>query len=461
MPIAGSLGRTHPRHRACASFLTFLVVSVFACAPPYVSAGQSSGMHLRASEVAISHTSVTDRRPGDPDAGTIINRANVDEHVKYLAPSIDWAVRRGMPIEVIDPVRIPLEPKRLEATEKYSAQVKLSSNKRRLENYVAGLPFPDTDENDADAAVKLMFNYENRMSFDDLDIRNFSCDTGALDPDAAMRIEKQFLIGHYRRLYYLGRLYHEPVHTWDTPDGVRYREAISPLIEPFDLKGVGITYNRYISPDRQDDSWLYYPQSRRVRRLSTAQRSEALFGSDVDIDSFAGYAGNIAWMDWKLLGTKRLLGSMHSRHFPGEWAPGSGDFIFEDTWEMREMFVIEGRSRLPGYVYSKRVLYVDRNSLVIPFTELYNDKGELWKSWVNQWKIGREPFPGATTAVYPHEQMFLPAVTMYDMVDNHATRCSIPSRDFPKEEAWYVNFGPEEGTNSDHMGLAAVISGGR
>ena len=44
------------------------------------------------------------------------------------------------------------------------------------------------------------------------------------------------------------------------------------LIEPFDLKGVGFTYNRYLDPARQDDSWLYYPLLKRARRLSTAQR---------------------------------------------------------------------------------------------------------------------------------------------------------------------------------------------
>jgi hypothetical protein len=48
-----------------------------------------------------------------------------------------------------------------------------------------------------------------------------------------------------------------------------------------------------------------------VRRLSTAQRSDALFGQDTDVDSYYGYAGHIAWMEWKFLGEKEVLGAFH------------------------------------------------------------------------------------------------------------------------------------------------------
>jgi hypothetical protein len=404
---------------------------------------------------------VTEHREGDPPAGLFIDRSNVEKYGQFIGPSLQWAIGRGVRMEIIDSIPIPLEPKRLEATEKYSAQARLSDDKTRVENYVAGLPFPLTDENDPDAAVKLMFNYENRILVDDLDVRNFDCDSGTLLSKGPMHVERHFVIGHFRRLYYVGRLYHEPIHTHETPDGVRYKEAVFPLIEPFDLKGVGLTYVRYLDPLRQDDSWLYYPVLRRARRLSTAQRSEALFGQDTDIDSYGGYAGNIAWMDWRLLGKKRILASMHSRHFPGKWSEAAADFMFDDAWEMREVYVLEGRSRLPGYAYSKRVIYVDRHSFVIPYTELYDHSGELWKAWVNQWKIGREAFPGAKVAVYDYEQQFLPAITMFDMQLDHATRCTIPSRNFPKEEGWYLNMGPELGTNESNIGLSAIINSGR
>lgn len=396
-----------------------------------------------------------------PQPGVVVDRTNVEGYTELLGPSIRWAVDRGARLEVVAAKPIPLEPARLRATEKYSAQVRLSKDKLSIENFVAGLPFPMVDDSDADIAVKLLFNYENRIIVDDLDVRNFDCDSGTISNHGPMQIEKHFEIGHFRRLYYVGRLYHEPIHTWDTPDGIRYREALHPLLEPYDLKGVGLTYNRYLAPSRLDDSWLYYPLLKRVRRLSTAQRSEALFGQDTDIDSYGGYAGNPAWMVWRLLGRKTVLASMHSRNFPGRWGEGPADFIFADTWEPREVWILEGRSRLPGYAYSRRVIYLDRESFVIPYTELYDNNGELWKAWVNQFKIGQRPFPEAKRVVYDYEQQFLPAVTMFDMQLDHATRCRLPSPAYVGEEGWYFNFGDAEDTTEEAFALSSIISAGR
>src|SRR5207253_720682 len=90
-------------------------------------------------------------------------------------------------------------------------------------------------------------------------------------------------------------------------------------LEPFDVKGVGFVSSRYLDAAKQDDAWLYLPALRRVRRLSTAQRSDALFGQDTDVDSYGGYAGHIAWMDWRYLGERDLLAVAHGRHFPVQW----------------------------------------------------------------------------------------------------------------------------------------------
>lgn len=396
-----------------------------------------------------------------PAPGEVVVAGNADRYGHLLGPSIRWALGRGLQMPVVQTRSIPLEPERLRATEKYSAQVRLSDDKMKLENFVAGLPFPALDPADPDLAVKLMFNYENRILVDDLDVRHFECDTGSISDDKPMRVEKHFEMGHFRRLYYVGRLYHEPIHTWETPEGIRYREVMSPIVEPFDLKGVGLTYNRYLEPARQDDSWLYYPLLKRARRLSTAQRSEALFGQDTDLDSYGGYAGNVAWMDWRLLGTKKMLGSLHSENYPGVWGEGSADFMFDDNWEVRDVYVLEGRSRLPGYAYSRRIIYLDRESFVILYTELYDQAGELWKAWVNQFKIGRRPFPEATRSVYDYEQQFLPALVMFDMQLDHATRCKLPSPAFPGEEGWYFNMGDAEGTTEDKFNLSGIIAQGR
>ena len=210
-----------------------------------------------------------------PEPGTRINASNVERWTHLLSPSVRWAVRRGAPIEVVEAQPIVMEPFRAEATERYHAQVELAPDAKSMLNYVAGVPFPYATIEDPNAAIKMMFNYENRIMFDDVDGRNFGCITGATSPTEGVQVERDYRLGHFRRLFFTGRLRVDPKPTWDTPDRIRYRESLSPILEPFDLKGAGFTYNRYLDAARQDDSWLYFPQTRRVRRLSTAQRSEA------------------------------------------------------------------------------------------------------------------------------------------------------------------------------------------
>src|SRR5262249_29261499 len=160
-------------------------------------------------------------------------------------------------------------------------------------------PFPHVDSNDPQVAMKLIWNF-NYKSYnnDDFDLRNFDADTGAISSDRALAIERHFLLGHFRRLWYVNRLYVDPKPAYEpNGEGVAYKGTLHPFVEPFDLKGVGFTYYRYLDPGRQDDSWLYLPSLRRVRRISTSQRSDAFFGQDFDQDSYYGYSGQPAWTD--------------------------------------------------------------------------------------------------------------------------------------------------------------------
>jgi hypothetical protein len=87
-------------------------------------------------------------------------------------------------------------------------------------------------------------------------------------------------------------------------------------------------------------------------------------------------------MDWKYLGEKEVLGAVHAEHFPVKWA-AKADWAFDDVWEKRKVYVIEGTSKLPQYAHSKRVLFIDKEDWGIPFSDIYDRSGELWKIWIN------------------------------------------------------------------------------
>ncbi|MFQ5479260.1 MAG: DUF1329 domain-containing protein [Candidatus Binatia bacterium] len=407
-------------------------------------------------------TPAASAEPKIPAPGTVIDRSNIHEYRDLFSPAMLWTIDRGVKIRVGTYKKVTLPPPFMEATEKFSSQVELSEDRTELKNYVAGLPFPKIDANDPTVASKLMFNFITTIRLDDLDLRNFDCDTGAVGRDGdPVTVEKHFLIDHLRRLSFVERTEVDPKPTMPNMDEVRYKEALYPLIEPFDLKGVGFTLNRYLETARHDDTWLYLPQLRRVRRLSSAQRSDALFGQDTDMDSYAGYAGKPAWMEWKFLGEKKVLGSFHSENLPVKWGEPSGDFVHADLWEPRDAWVVEGISKLPQYAYGKRVIFLDKESYRIPFTDIYDTAGELWKMWLNQYKFSKCPVPGADYCLDYEDGQFNPSITMVDVQLEHATFCALPSHRFPGEQGWYVNVGDQEGTTEDYFSLSAIISAGR
>ena len=426
---------------------------------PRVRPRLADGLRLFAAlAVAAPLVARADVKPGD-----VITAANVDQAKDLISPGIEWCVRRGWPLRIGETKRIEWPKAYREATEKYASQVKLAADGLTLQNYVAGQPFPSLDANDPQVATRIMWNYEYKFEItDDVDLRNFDADTGTIHGGATpMSVERHFLLDHLRVLRFVGRLYQDPKPTWKTVEGYQNKSSLHPILEPFDLKGVGALTFRYEDPAKQDDTWLYLPSLRRVRRLSSAQRSDALFGQDTDIDSYYGYAGHIGWMTWKYLGHKEMLGCWHAQNYPVKWGSGGADFAFDDVWEKRRVHVIEGVSKLAQYAYSKRVLFIDDETWAVPYSDIYDRAGQLWKIWVNAFSYRKEPFPGAKLSTYPEEHAYLPAIVMVDMQLQHATKASLPSSRFPGEEGWYFDLGEKSGTTEDFFTIANLIESGR
>lgn len=388
----------------------------------------------------------------------VISRENMDQYSELLTPGLEWGVRYAWRMRLAEPKHIELPKRYREATEKYAGQVRLGPNKVTLENYVAGLPFPHIDANDPDAAMKIMWNfYYGPRIIDDFSELLFEGDTGTVTQGAPMQVERHYIVDAVRRLNYNGRLYVDPKPELPNPDGVRFKNSLHPLIEPFDLKGVGLTEQRYLDPTRQDDTWLYLPQLRRVRRMSSAQRSDALFGQDTDADSFYGYNGHIAWMSYRLLGERTILATMHAKNVPVKWQEPE-DWVYDDVWEPREVWVIEAVSKMPQYAYGKRILFIDKQAWVVGLSDIYDRAGQLWKIWLNMFSYKRQEAPG--TPVYDDEMGFHHAIVVYDMQLAHATKVALPSTKASDLECHFYNLGEKGGVTEGFFTVAHLIETG-
>jgi hypothetical protein len=395
--------------------------------------------------------------------GDTVTAQNVDTVADQLSPGMVWCVKHGMNLKLVPHKQIVQPKAYVEATEKYAGQATLAENGLRVDGYVAGMPFPKVDPNDPSFVMKLMWNYYYRPYFtDDYTWRNFAADTGVIKDEAPMEVERHYTMRHFGRLFYNGRIYVDPKPELPNPERVRYKELNGPVLEPMDLKGVGVLSYRFLDIEQQDYTWLYTPTLRRVRRLSTAQRSDSVFGQDTDVDSYMAYSGNIAWMTWRYLGEKTMLGNFHSEHSPAEWCPGRGDFAFCDVWEPRQTYIVEGVSKLPQYAYSKRILYIDKETMSALYMDAYDHGGQLWKMWINQWRAVKRASENPNVTVYPDEQLFNPSFMMIDVQLQHATRSWTPQKSSPTGEEELFNVGAgKAGIPESFYSVAHLIEAGR
>ena len=220
-------------------------------------------------------------KPGD-----VITPQNAFKVKDLLSPGVYWRVQHGMWMKIVPTERVDWPPPYREATEKYSAQCRLTPDHRTLVGYVAGQPFPLIDPNDPYVAEKIMWNNCYRPELgDDYDLRAYDAKV-VYENDP--RVITYYLEGHYAGYNLTGRTEVEPLPT--DPDfkasGRLWLFGMYPILAPATLRGDGILRYRYADPNRGDDSWDWTPGSRRVRRLNEAILSDAAGVTTWDPDTY-------------------------------------------------------------------------------------------------------------------------------------------------------------------------------
>ena len=123
--------------------------------------------------IAIAAAARAEVKPGD-----FITPANASKVKDLVSPGVYYKVLNGMSMKIVPTGEVDWPPPYKDATEKYSAQVRLSRDNRSLVGYVAGQPFPLIDTNDPQVANKIMWNNVFRpLLTDDYDLRFYDCES--------------------------------------------------------------------------------------------------------------------------------------------------------------------------------------------------------------------------------------------------------------------------------------------
>jgi hypothetical protein len=383
-----------------------------------------------------------------------------------LSPGVYWRVQHGMAMKIVPTQRVDWPPPYKDATEKYASQVRLSKNNRTMIGYVAGQPFPLIDVNDPHVAVKLMWNNVFRpIQSDDYDLRFFECQDEYVRPGKSQRFINDTMVGHYAGYSLVGRTEVEPVPT--DPDfkqsGRLWLFGLYPVLAPASARGAGIIRYRYADPAKGDDSWSYQVESRRVRRLNEAVLSDATGTSAWNPDHYSGFNPKTEAYDYKLLGEKNLLATVHAAHSPEVTCPyDGGASVCPENWEMRHLFVVEAvpRYKVVNTLQGRNIVYLDSEVWFEPYVDTYDRQGRLFQNFLYWLTYRDRPVPDARIAIYPFKREFVVGASSLDVQGGMSSVCYLPSRNSPEHECWYINMGAvDKGFFTPEKMQAAAKSG--
>ncbi|UCE85793.1 MAG: DUF1329 domain-containing protein [Deltaproteobacteria bacterium] len=351
--------------------------------------------------------------------GDVITYDRLEALRPYL-PEEFWANRdfffyEGMKLEIGPAHRDYTEAAAYTAaTERFRGQARIGPD-NSLENYTAGQPFPMHEidcAGDPQAGAKIIWNFDYQWEGDGAESHFYYSywDRGERLPLHYEGTAKAVQLSHRVERSYLDE------HGGDMFRNETRKAAFGvEVTAPFDARGISLMSYRYKDSDKpqaeskNDDTWVYVPTLRRVRRISTAQRTDAISGTDFTFDDLRSFAGIVPQYEWECLGEMDLIAPMNTvvRGFPYTREHNFGPYglsFADDRWELRHAVKIRFTPKNPDHPYHHKDIYLDKQTLTPLYSFAYDQKQELWKiiwhnkrwseedaDWYDGWKEVPEP----------------------------------------------------------------------
>ncbi len=372
--------------------------------------------------------------------GTTVTLQNWQQYQQFMSAGVRAAFSQSYPWKVgSDPrytivvgptISVPMFQQLRKNTEQYAGQtklVKISSGGYTIKGYVAGVPFPKPSG--SEKAYQVVYNtwtnYFPSMSYFDDTSNNID------------RFRNNFFQADDVDQWRLSHSSDEgfPI---DAPSGKGILQASRFFVyTPEQTKYTTQLAQLPDDPEGLQEVFVFLPSLRRSLRLSTAARCSPILGSDfLQDDNGDGIFFQVPNFSVKILGEKKVLALFHAdkaHYYSGNKAGGEKYFDRAGLpgwpspevgkWEVRNAYVLDVAplpAMSPGYCYPHKIIFVDTETFVQLFLDMYDQSGKLWKSEL----IWYRPI-----AVNDHENYIVHAQddeVMLDWENTHATT-SLPN----------------------------------
>jgi hypothetical protein len=315
--------------------------------------------------------------------GTTITMQNWQSFKQYMPDGMvamfegrsAWKMPDDVVMEVGPPLEYPLPKNYLEATEKYSSQIKiieLPDGGLTLKGYRGGVPFPTPQDPHKGWKVlaNLWYRYMPRLV---ADTNGYTCGVngmGATNCIAYVFVLRQFAFstdpggdagGAYADIFFTN---------WFM------------LTEPEQQKYTTTLTVEFADPQRPEESYVFLPALRRYQALSASARCSKTAGTDGTRDDYQfGFDGDITQLKVDYVARRKFLTladvNLPTGSFPsGFELPLGWPQASMGKWQVKDVDEIS-ISALPGRggatCYGKRVFYVDSHFYTPLWVENYDN----------------------------------------------------------------------------------------
>jgi hypothetical protein len=366
-----------------------LTVSVITTAPR-AAAQTTPGAAASSDPVTVKTPASAPALAASIPPGTTITAQNWTQYkdfmpngmVGFFAGTYPWKMPSDVQMVVGPTIIHPLPKGYVEATEKYSSQVRiveLADDGLTLANYQGGTPFPNPAEPHKGWKIlaNLWYRYLPHLIVDTYAHGCGVTSGGDINCKSAQIVTRQLSFNT------------DPgtPATFHGAEG-KFSTEWFMVLEPEQSRYTATLTIAHTDPALPEDLYVFLPSLRRYQPVSTAARCSPEEGTDSNQEDYRfGYNSNIAEAQVQYLGEKKIL-SMMGYTMPQEGFPGAFDMPLGwpkptwGKWQVRDVYVISVSkipSRAKGYCYGKRVMYVDKATYAPIWEDLYDSNMKPWR----------------------------------------------------------------------------------
>jgi len=317
-----------------------------------------------------------------PD-GTVITMENWQNYRQFMPDGMAaffegkyfWKMPTDVQMPVGPTIIHPLPVSYMNATEKYSAQVKITElpdGGLTLTGYSGGIPFPHPDEPHKGWKIlaDLWYRYTPHLTVNTKGVVCFVDSGNRTSCKAGMKI--------YRQL------------SFNTDPGVpssyptaedKYFSQFEMVEEPEQERYTAVLAISHTDLTRPEEVYVFIPSLRRYQPLSPSARCSNDLGTDETPDDRRyGFDSNLTQLSVEFIGEKKILAllnfTMPTGRFPANYdMPLGWPLPSWGKWQLRDVYqvaVSKLPSRSSGYCFAKRVMYVDAATSAPLWEDLYD-----------------------------------------------------------------------------------------